>query len=109
MKCIYAAIVASSLLLLSCGEPPLSKATHWRISVAGSQSCLAGLSQKLADDDVGIARFPEWNGGVGRMEFGPVPEHDVEKLIETVRMSGCASVQQQRPSCSSDYSDLHVC
>jgi hypothetical protein len=109
MKRVYAAIVASSSLLLSCGEQPSSKATYWRVSVAGSQSCLAELSQKLADDYVGIARFPKWNGSVGVMEFGPVPEHYVENLIETVRMSGCATVQQRRPSCSSDYSDVLVC
>ena len=109
MKRIYVAIVASSSLLSSCDAPPSSNVTHWRVSVAGSQSCLAELSQTLADHDVGIARFPKWNGRGGVMEFGPVPEHDVEDLIETVRISGCATVRQRRTSCSSDYSDVRVC
>jgi hypothetical protein len=101
--------LASCSLLLSCSEPEASDATHWRISVGGSPSCLAELTQKMTDARVDVARFPQWNGGYGVIEFGPVPRGRTEDLFAIVRNSGCAEVKEKRASCSSDYSDVHAC
>ncbi|WP_428630696.1 hypothetical protein [Sphingopyxis sp.] len=104
-----AVVLASGLLLTSCGDAPPPDATHWRIAVSGSPSCLGDLTREMAAARIEVARFPEWKDGDGVMEFGPISKDRIEDLNAIVRASGCAAVTGKRPSCSTDHSDIRVC
>jgi hypothetical protein len=58
---------------------------------------------------VAIARMPEWNGGSGIVEFGPVATDAIGNVTTIIRASGCATLRGKQSSCSSDYSDVDVC
>jgi hypothetical protein len=102
-------VLASGLLLMACDGPPPPDATHWRIAVSESPPCLGHLTQEMAAARLAIARFPEWEGSYGVMEFGPVRKDGAEDWNAIVRASGCATLTGKRPSCSTDLSDLGAC
>ena len=102
-------MLASGLLLASCGDPSQPNATHWRIAVSGSPSCLGDLTREMTAARIDVARFPEWKDGEGIMEFGPIPDERIEDSNAIVRASGFATVKGKRPSCSTDYSDVSAC
>jgi hypothetical protein len=63
----------------------------------------------MAAAPIEVARFPEWKGGDGVMEFGPIPQDRIKDLNAIVRASGCAKVTGKRSSCSTDHSDVSTC
>lgn len=91
-------ILAAVLLLLpvACGGAAPEVPKRINIAVTGTPQCLADAMHALGDN-VGLARMPDWKGGIGTMEFGPFQERDYIELASRLRQRSCIHRFEQRP------------
>lgn len=95
--------------LAACqNSPPVKPKQLLNIEFTGSPECLAGITSKLLDMDVGLARAPVWSKGVGKMEMGPTDRSKLPAVIATINEQACAKDVQTRP-CATPLSDVVIC
>jgi hypothetical protein len=95
--------------LAACqNSPPVKPKQLLNIEFAGSPECLAGITNKLLDMDMGLARAPVWSKDIGKMEMGPIDRSKLPTVIAAISEQACAKDVRTRP-CATPLSDVVIC
>ena len=95
--------------LAACqNSPPVKPKQLLNIEFTGSPECLAGITGKLLDMDVDLARAPVWSKNICKMEMGPIDRSKLPTVIATIGEQACAKDVRTRP-CATPLSDLLIC
>jgi hypothetical protein len=99
---------AALLTTGACTGAEITTPERINIEVTGSAECLATANVTLMDYGVDAATMPEWEQGIGKMEFGPIEVKRVPEVRRRLSAAACVRAIRQRP-CSTPLTDVDFC